>query len=150
VINRARVQYAHTQRATLLYALMVPAALFSLGMGIWAPEPAARWISLGTFAFLALLTIAFGSLTVTVDDEALVFHFGPGVHRRRFLLREIVSARPVRNSPLYGWGIRLTPHGWLYNVSGLDAVELTLASGRRLRIGTDDPEGLLGALGLRG
>jgi len=43
---------------------------------------------------------------------------------------------------LVGWGIRWTGSGWLFNVSGLDAVELSLKSGRRFRIGTDDPRGL--------
>jgi hypothetical protein len=52
----------------------------------------------------------------------------------------------VRNKWWYGWGIRLTPHGWLFNVGGLDAVELELASGRKFRIGTDEPQGLLNAI----
>jgi hypothetical protein len=30
----------------------------------------------------------------------------------------------------------------MFNVSGLDAVELELISGKRFRIGTDHPEGL--------
>jgi hypothetical protein len=47
----------------------------------------------------------------------------------------------------YGWSIRLTPHGWLYSVSGLAAVELTLQDGKRLRIGTDEPERLCQAIG---
>jgi plasmid stabilization system protein ParE len=47
---------------------------------------------------------------------------------------------------LYGWGIRLTPSGWMFNVSGLDAVELTLRSGKRFRIGTDDPRDVIQAL----
>jgi hypothetical protein len=34
----------------------------------------------------------------------------------------------------------------LYNVSGLDAVELKLKSGEIRRIGTDDPSGLAAAL----
>jgi len=35
---------------------------------------------------------------------------------------------------------------WVYNVSGLEAVEVTLRSGKRFRIGTDEPEALLTAL----
>jgi hypothetical protein len=35
---------------------------------------------------------------------------------------------------------------WLYNVGGLDAVEITLASGRMLRIGSDEPNALAAAL----
>jgi hypothetical protein len=45
-----------------------------------------------------------------------------------------------------GFGIRIGPGFWLYNVSGLDAVELRLRSDEVRRIGTDDPEGLAAAL----
>ena len=41
------------------------------------------------------------------------------------------------------WVIR---NGWLYNVSGFDAVELELASGKLCRIGTDEPGRLLHAI----
>ena len=51
-----------------------------------------------------------------------------------------------RNSWWYGWGIRLTPHGWMWNISGLDAVELTYRNGKKFRIGTDELEMLLGVL----
>jgi hypothetical protein len=36
--------------------------------------------------------------------------------------------------------------GWLYNVSGLRAVEVGLKSGRKYRVGTDEPERLEAAL----
>jgi hypothetical protein len=45
-----------------------------------------------------------------------------------------------------GWGIRITTRGMLYNVSGRDAVEIRLDDGRRFRLGTDDPNGLVAAL----
>jgi hypothetical protein len=61
-------------------------------------------------------------------------------------VQEIRDARAVRNRWFYGWGIRLTPHGWMFNVSGLDAVELDLPNGRRFRNGTDEPERLLAAI----
>ena len=54
--------------------------------------------------------------------------------------------RAVRNKWIYGWGIRRLPGGWMYNVWGLDAIELDLVSGKRFRIGTDDPDGLLAAI----
>lgn len=41
---------------------------------------------------------------------------------------------------------QLTPHGWLFNVSGLDAVELELINNRRFRIGTDEPQRLIAAI----
>jgi hypothetical protein len=43
-------------------------------------------------------------------------------------------------------GIRWIARGALWNVWGLDAVELELKSGRIFRIGTDDVGGLVAAL----
>ena len=63
---------------------------------------------------------------------------------------EIVACKPIRIRWWYGWGIHLTPYGWLYNVSGLDAVAMTLRNGRKFALGTDDPQGLAAAiLGMR-
>jgi hypothetical protein len=106
---------------------------------------------LGAFGYAVLgafgvLAVVFSSLTVQVTDRKLVFYFGPGFWTRRFALDDIVSVEVVRNSPLYGWGIRYTHHGWLYNVSGLDAVEVTVRGQEQLRIGTDEPEALKRAL----
>jgi hypothetical protein len=35
---------------------------------------------------------------------------------------------------------------WLWNVSGLNAIELTLKNSKRFRIGTDEPEKLVDAI----
>jgi hypothetical protein len=55
----------------------------------------------------------------------------------------------VRNHWWNGFGIRMRPGFRLYNVAGLDAVELRLKSGDVRRIGTDDPQGLSAALNSR-
>jgi hypothetical protein len=52
----------------------------------------------------------------------------------------------VRNSWIYAWGIHRYPGGVLYNASGLSAVEFTLADGRRVRIGTHQPDALADAV----
>ena len=61
-------------------------------------------------------------------------------------LAEIVACEPIRIRWWYGWGIHLTPYGWLYNVSGFDAVAITLRDGRKFALGTDDPHGLVDAI----
>jgi len=43
-------------------------------------------------------------------------------------------------------GIRWMWPGWLYNVSGTDAVELKMKNGKRYRIGTDVPGELAEAI----
>lgn len=95
-----------------------------------------------TAAILALICIMFGSLTVVVEPGSVLVAFGPGLIRKRIPLEHVLECKPARNKWWWGWGIRKIPNGWMYNVSGLDAVELVLRSGRTFRIGTDEPERL--------
>ena len=105
------------------------------------------WLILGSLVvFLAVILALFASLTVEIDAEHLRIRFGIGLIRKRFPLDQIDTCRPVSNPWIYGWGIRLTPHGWLYNVSGQKAVEIKMKSGKTYRIGTDEPEILTAAL----
>lgn len=97
-------------------------------------------------ALMALCFVTFYSLTVSIDAEQLHVSFGPGWIKKRFSVREISAAQKVENRWFYGWGVKLTPHGWLFNVSGFDAVEVELASGRRYRIGSDQPDELVRAI----
>ena len=103
-------------------------------------------VSYGAVILLIIVLWLFGSLTVEVSGEELRHYFGPGFWKKTYLLQDIETSKQVRNSWIFGWGIRITPHGWLYNVSGLDAVQIQLSSGKTFRIGTDDPKGLLEAV----
>ncbi|MBM44248.1 MAG: hypothetical protein CMJ36_04460 [Phycisphaerae bacterium] len=95
---------------------------------------------------LLVIMFLFHSLSVEIDAESIGLSFGPGLIRKRIALSEIVSCRPVRNSWLLGFGIRYVFDGWMWNVSGLDAVQLTFADGRHFRIGTDEPDVLSRAI----
>ena len=99
-----------------------------------------EYLMYGSILILLLCGWIFGSLTVTVDEGEIKHWFGPGFWRKTYQMSNVVSAKPVVNKWWWGWGIRLTPRGWLYNVSGLDAVELELKSGVRIRVGTDQSE----------
>ncbi|MBN2431875.1 MAG: hypothetical protein JXQ27_10380 [Acidobacteria bacterium] len=103
-------------------------------------------VSLIVCGIMGFSLLLFYDLSVVIRDRALTVFFGVGLIRKRFHLNEILSARAVRNPWYYGWGIRLTPYGWMFNVSGLGAVELELRSGRRFRIGTDEPDRLVAAI----
>ncbi len=104
------------------------------------------WVALLVLVLLAIALIAYSSLTVIVTDDTLYVRFGPGLIRRQYSLSEIDSSQQVRNSLFYGWGTRMTPHGWLYNVAGLDAVEVEFNTGKKIRIGTNEPQALNEAL----
>lgn len=135
--------YRHRQFGTITAFAMAAAVLVTAFLALTQPDGP------GYLPLLALLTfaqLAFVSLTVEVGAQVLAVRFGVGWIRFHFPIDQIRSARPVRNRWFYGWGIRMTPHGWLFNVGGLDAVEVEFASGRRVRIGTDQPEALASAI----
>ena len=135
--------YRHTQFGTVI--VVTTAAIIPLAaLPAWlAGIATAAWLILGSMVVVLSL---FASLTVEIDAEHLRIRFGIGLIRKRFPFDQIDTCRPVSNPWIYGWGIRLTPHGWLYNVSGLEAVELKMKSGKTCRIGTDEPEVLTTAL----
>jgi hypothetical protein len=95
---------------------------------------------------LLVCAIVFSKLTIKIDGESLEASFATGLIRKKVPLAEIAECEPVRIRWWYGWGIHLTPNGWLYNVSGLDAVAIKLRSGRKFAVGTDDADGLTAAI----
>ncbi len=100
---------------------------------------------------LTFLGACFFSLQVTVDETLIRLKFGMGLIRKEITLSDILSCARVKNFILSGWGVKRIGRikGWSFNVSGWDAVELTLTNGQRIRIGTDDPEGLVKAVNER-
>ncbi len=91
---------------------------------------------------LILLIPLFYRLQVIGDDSDLKVRFGIGLIKTSFKWEDFESCKPVRNKWYFGWGIRRLSRGWMYNVSGLDAVEIAMKNGRVYRVGTDEPESL--------
>jgi hypothetical protein len=139
--------YHHTQSGTVMLVALSLAALVAglLGLLAFRSERWA-WLPFVVFALLVGSAWLFSSLTVEVSGSEVRWYFGPGLWDYRIALSDIESVRILRNTWVNGFGIRMRP-GWrLYNVSGLDAVELHLKNGGIRRIGTDDPKGLVAAL----
>ena len=135
--------YRHTQPGLSIVCLCLVAIALDIAIiwqtGLWVPA---------TAALVVLVTIAvlFSSLTVEVSDRELSWRFGPGFWTYRLPLGDIETVSVVRNQWRNGFGIRIASGFRLYNVSGLDAVELRLKSNDVRRIGTDDPQGLADVL----
>ena len=135
--------YEHTQVG---YLIIVAMAAVMVLIGIVLAKAGINWIAIGVLIFIAVALVLFSSLTVVIWEEDLEVRFGPGLIHKRFKLNEIESCQVVYNPWYYGWGIRLTPHGWLFRVSGFYAVEIKLRTGKKFRIGTDVPQELEAAI----
>jgi len=97
-------------------------------------------------AIMILCLLAFATLTVQVNDQAIILRFGIGLIRKSFRLQDIQAYQAVKNPWYYAWGIHAIPGGWIFNVSGWEAVELQMKNGRKYRIGTDDVQRLVSVL----
>ncbi len=100
---------------------------------------------------IIVLMISYRMVTEVFPEKILVY-FGVGLFRRSIPLSRIKAAIIVKNPWYYGWGVRIIPGGWLFNVSGDYSVEIQLTdSDRILRIGSQTPHQLHEAIqaGLR-
>jgi hypothetical protein len=135
--------YRHTQFGWVTAVTTGAIGLAILLKAAFVPHPASLPLVGAGVLFVGAL---FSTLTIAIEDGLLRASFGPGLIQKKVKLAEIASVRPIPVRWWYGWGIRLTPHGWLYNVSGWEAVEITLRDGRRFCLGTDEPGNLQKAI----
>jgi hypothetical protein len=137
------VAYQRTQVNRALLAAAVVQALGAVALGASAAVP---WPATVLLAATVPISLVFSRLTLEVEDGELRFWFGSGFWTTHIPVDDIASIEPVENPWWWGWGIRLTPDGWLYNVSGRTAVGIVRHSGTRLRIGTDEPHAVIRAV----
>ena len=155
-------QYEHTQKGdvwfylcilflvVLIVSTAIMIALVLNGKDLFQGSrigPVITWPACGVaLLMVGWAAIVLSKLTVRIGNNDITIRFGPGVFQKKFNVEDVVGSRPVRNYWWYGWGIRYYLNGWLYNVAGLDAVELTFKNGKKTRIGTDEPEKLAKAI----
>jgi hypothetical protein len=78
-------------------------------------------------------------LSVEVDARRVMISFGTGLVKKNFPIADIERCSHKRITPWHGWGIHWIGNGWVYNLFGLDAVELTFQNGSVAILGTDQP-----------
>jgi len=149
-------QYRHTQRIPVLLFIGVTAiVLLAVDATLAQTWPAsARFAVFINLMFGAVLLGAWflSSMTVELTEQELRWRIGPGP-LLRLARDEIDAVRHVRDPWWGGYGTTLfgvgffPPKRWTFRIAGRDAVEVRLKQGGWRRIGTDDPQGLLAALG---
>jgi hypothetical protein len=132
-------RYRHTQSGAGMRVLLSLGPILLVTVGFLVGQ---SLLFLPLAIALGLAGVVFTSLTVEVTSTDLVWSFGPGIWRNAIPLSAIADATVETNKWWWGWGIHRTPHGWLYNVAGLKSVEVSTRDGRRVRIGSDEPDRL--------
>lgn len=146
--------YHHTQISyPILVILLATTSFFtSVYMSAAAEPPSVdsgpNLLVVAVMVLILATAASFVSLTVTLDEKTLRIKFGYGLFRKTFAREEIATATVVRNKWYYGWGIKRWwwPKMWIFSISGLDAVQITLKNGNVYRIGTDQPHELATAI----
>lgn len=137
-------RYEHTQRGTVVQVALLIGAAVCFGLSQLVPAP--PFVAPLVLVVVVICAYMFSSLTVQITDRSLHWCFGPGMFRKEVALAEIKTAEVTRTRLVEGWGIHKTSRGWLYNVSGFDAVLITLYNGKSILLGTDEPARLRSAI----
>ena len=139
--------YKHTQIGYVMPVITLVVLVFFAWLQITARAETPSYDSGTNFAVTAIMALilfilaSFSTLTVSTNEQFLKIRFGWGIFRKKFPLTEIAAIRKVKNHWYYGWGVRLWfwPYMWIFNVSGIDAIEIRMKNGKIYRIGTDEP-----------
>lgn len=127
----------------LILAVLLPHAT-PKAAGIVAEHIQYLWIV--PAVVVTLVVLIFSSLRVVVTNEMLEISFGPGIVKRRWPIANIEAIEVTRTGVGDGWGIHRRGSRTIYNVSGFDAVSITLTEGRRIVVGTDEARQLKHAI----
>lgn len=129
-----------TQFGTFTVVALLPILLITIGMMVYDyshHRPSAYAYLIPSFILLLCL-LTFYRLTITISPQQVSFKLGIGLFGKRYKMEDIKSCEPVTNAVFNGIGIHILSNGWLYNVSGLKAIELRFKNGSSMvRIGTN-------------
>jgi len=143
------VRYMHRQTSYRAMLLILPIAAV-VGSSVYFAssqgKPPPLFIPVIAIAIVVIAAAIFSTLIIEVTDDAIAVGFLFGAMRRRVARGEIMRAERCSIPWWYGTGVKYGLKATSYLAWPGPAVELTLKSGRALRIGTDDPDGLLVAL----
>jgi len=149
------MKYSHTQINKLTIAGVVLFCIWSVFSIMqqdmyYTPDwmDTTGWDIYGVVIIISvyIMVLNFTLLTIRLDSKHIKWHFGVGIPRKTLAIEDIDTVETRRNKWWNGWGIRKVPGGWLYNVYGLDAVEIKTNTGKLIRLGTDEPKKLIRSL----
>jgi hypothetical protein len=109
--------------------------------------PLAFSLTLAAVVSLSVIVLLWVSrLEIEVRPDAISVRFFPfHLQWRQFPAQDLRECYARRYRPLReygGWGIRYGWHGWAYNLRGHEGVQLVFQNGRKLLLGSQQPQKL--------
>ena len=139
------IKYKSTQLAKWILAIGVisfPLLLLSYFYK-WGNHPCSLSTLGLIFLVLVIILLLFYKLTIIIDGEKISAIFGIGLIKKSIDLDKIDlnSIEEIKIPWYYGMGIRVTPHGILYNVKPGKAIKLkSKIENKTFLVGTDNFE----------
>lgn len=146
--DASSARFVYTGRTTNWFVLVV-AVLLLVPLLVGSQEGLAVSALFAVAATAALIGTG-SSLRTTAGPAGVTVHFGAlGWPRFRYSRERIAGAAVVDVPGQWSWGPWWTPtHGLQLTLSQGPALRLTLTNGRKVTIGTPNPEAAIEALGL--
>ncbi len=133
--------YAHTQQNPVFWNLaVILVIIYYILSTFYFNGMFDNWFYFFVFFFFLFLFTYFSVMTIVIDDKKISINFLCPKCKKNFYLKDIKEINIVKNKWWYGWGMRKVEDFMLYNVYGLDAVELIMKDGSKTRIGTGEPK----------
>lgn len=138
------VVYEKTQfgLATVLTIGAIMAVIYFTAIVTDEPRPMFLTIE----GVLVVIALAFSTMTIRVTSTALEWWFAFGLLHQRKALAEIVQVGTIATPVLAGFGYRVSDTGAIWRVNGSTAVLFDLVDGKRLALGSDEPERAVAAV----
>lgn len=143
-MHQERIVYEKTQFGLTSVLIIAAVMGFVFFVSTITDEP--RPILVATEVIAALVAVPALTMTIRVTPTALEWWLTLGFMRRRMPLADIIGLQPWQTTFINGFGYRVSDTGALWRVSGSKAVLFDLADGRRLGLGTDEPDRLIAAV----
>ncbi|MBN2357760.1 hypothetical protein JXO59_16740 [candidate division KSB1 bacterium] len=137
------IAYKYTQTG---YWIIVPLIIAAVILFATVPLDDYTMVHYALLLLFIIVGVLFYSLTTEVKAGRILCYFGQGLINKEIRVTEIASCEPVKVPWYWGWGIRWTPIGWMYNISPTGGVKITFTSGKSFVIGSNEPEVLCDAI----
>ena len=115
----------------------------------WGNSPLTLKYFLLLTGLFTIVILLFYKLTVEINGTVLKLTYGIGLIKFSYKIDKLEEIEVVKNPWYYGFGIRITTKGMLYNIQGLKAIRLCFTNGGKkkcIMVGTSEPKLLKKAL----